>query len=284
MVAGTIPLVLISIPDLRRQDWANVPPLAWGALLYSAVFAVTVGYTIWYASVQRVGNARTAIYSNLTPVVAILFAWLTLGDALAPLQLLGGAIVLAGLIVTRKRAHPLGCREASLMTARLYEAGLSVANAPAGRYQDGRPGTQPRRFLAAAIILIQWLLRGRPPLPAWHWLALALILLAGLGLIVLTAAGRPAPVMSSSPRNPPCPRRPPGRWSRRTKKLSSQQVASRCRSSARYLANLLAYWRSFGTREHCRDGHPARVAVPAREHSRGSHRHVVHLPPAGGHR
>ncbi len=102
MLAGTIPLVLISIPDLRRQDWGEIPPIAWGALLYSAVLAVTVGYTIWYASVQRVGNARTAIYSNLTPIVAILFAWLTLGDALAPLQLLGAAIVLAGLIITRR--------------------------------------------------------------------------------------------------------------------------------------------------------------------------------------
>jgi drug/metabolite transporter (DMT)-like permease len=102
MVAGTIPLILISIPDLRRQDWSTVPPLVWAALLFSAVFAVTVGYTIWYSSVQRVGNARTAVYSNLTPIVAILFAWLTLGDALAPVQLLGAAIVLAGLIVTRR--------------------------------------------------------------------------------------------------------------------------------------------------------------------------------------
>jgi len=102
MLAGTIPLVLIGIPDLQRQDWTAVPLIAWGALLYSAVLAVTVGYTLWYSSVQRVGNARTAIFSNLTPIVATLFAWLTLGDALTLLQLLGAAIVLAGLIVTRR--------------------------------------------------------------------------------------------------------------------------------------------------------------------------------------
>ena len=101
MVAGTIPLVLISIPDLLRQDWSAVPPVAWGALLYSAVLAAAVGYTIWYSSVQRVGNARTAVYNYLTPIIAILFAWLTLGYALAPMQLLGAAIVLMGLIITR---------------------------------------------------------------------------------------------------------------------------------------------------------------------------------------
>ena len=102
MLAGTIPLILFAIPDLRRQDWTAVEPIAWAALFYSAVLSVAIGYVIWYASVQRVGNARTAVYSNLTPVVAILFAWLTLGTALAPIQLFGGAIVLLGLVVTRR--------------------------------------------------------------------------------------------------------------------------------------------------------------------------------------
>ena len=51
---------------------------------------------------HRVGNARTAVYSNLTPVIAILFAWAIMGSALAPLQILGAVIVLAGLVITRK--------------------------------------------------------------------------------------------------------------------------------------------------------------------------------------
>jgi drug/metabolite transporter (DMT)-like permease len=102
MLAGTIPLILFAIPDLQRQDWSAVEPIAWAALFYSAVLSVAIGYVIWYASVQRVGSARTAVYSNLTPVVAILFAWVTLGTKLAPIQLLGGAIVLLGLVVTRR--------------------------------------------------------------------------------------------------------------------------------------------------------------------------------------
>lgn len=105
MLAGTIPLVMVSAPQIRAQDWSAVPHVAWSALLYSAVLSVTVGYVIWSLSVQRVGNARTAVYSNLTPVIAILVAWVTLGDRLALLQLLGGAIVLAGLMVTRAGAR-----------------------------------------------------------------------------------------------------------------------------------------------------------------------------------
>ena len=102
MLAGTIPLVIISIPAVREQDWAAITPVGWVAFLFSTLLSVVVGYLVWYTSVQRVGNARTAVYSNLTPVFAIIFAWIILDSTLKPLQLVGGAVVLAGLILTRR--------------------------------------------------------------------------------------------------------------------------------------------------------------------------------------
>jgi drug/metabolite transporter (DMT)-like permease len=102
MVAGTVPLAIVSFPALLRQDWAAVTPVGWGAFLFSSLLSVVVGYLIWYTSVQRVGNARTAVYTNLTPVFAILFAWVVLDATLTLLQLMGGAVVLAGLVLTRR--------------------------------------------------------------------------------------------------------------------------------------------------------------------------------------
>ncbi|MCX6031393.1 MAG: DMT family transporter [Chloroflexi bacterium] len=102
MLAGTVPLDLISLPALLSQDWTAISAGAWGGLLYSSVFAVAVGYVFWYTSVQRIGNARTAIYSNLTPVVAVIVAWLVVGDRLTPLQLLGALVVLGGILLTRR--------------------------------------------------------------------------------------------------------------------------------------------------------------------------------------
>jgi drug/metabolite transporter (DMT)-like permease len=102
MVAGTVPLVLVSIPALRSQNWSTVPAGAWAGWLYSSLFAIVVAYVAWYTSVARVGTARTAIYSNLTPVVAIIVAWVALGDRLSLLQVFGAAIVLAGLVLTRR--------------------------------------------------------------------------------------------------------------------------------------------------------------------------------------
>lgn len=102
MITGTVPLVLICLPAMVRQDWRAISGVGWGALFFSALLAVVVGYLVWYTSVQRVGNARTAIYSNVTPVFAIAFAWLTLGSTLTWLQGAGAAVVLLGLTLTRR--------------------------------------------------------------------------------------------------------------------------------------------------------------------------------------
>ncbi len=102
MMAGTVPLVFICIPQMRAQDWGSVGLGAWTGVFYSAVFSVVLAYLAWYTSVQRVGSARTAVYSNLTPVVAILVAWIALGEMLAPVQIAGALVVLAGVMITRR--------------------------------------------------------------------------------------------------------------------------------------------------------------------------------------
>ena len=54
--------------------------------------------------VQRLGSARTAVYSNLVPVAALAAAALGLGESIGGLKLAGAALVIGGLLVTRLRA------------------------------------------------------------------------------------------------------------------------------------------------------------------------------------
>jgi drug/metabolite transporter (DMT)-like permease len=49
-----------------------------------------------------VGNARTAVFSNLTPVVGAAVAWIALGETFTLIQIVGAAIVLSGLMITRR--------------------------------------------------------------------------------------------------------------------------------------------------------------------------------------
>lgn len=102
MLIGTPLLIVASAPALAAQPWGAVSAAGWGGLLFSALFAIVLSYVIWYSSVQRVGAARTGVYANLTPLVAVLIAWLLRGERLTPLQAIGGVVILTGLWLTRR--------------------------------------------------------------------------------------------------------------------------------------------------------------------------------------
>lgn len=101
MWIGGVGLLLISLPAFAAQDWSAVRPASWLALLYSGAFAIALAYFIWYYSIRQIGNTRTAVYSNFIPVVALVIAWLTLGEQPTLLQVIGAASILAGTILVR---------------------------------------------------------------------------------------------------------------------------------------------------------------------------------------
>jgi drug/metabolite transporter (DMT)-like permease len=101
MAIGAVPYVLLASPQILRMNWAGVSPWTWTALVLSALLALCLSYLIWYMAVQRIGPARTSIYSNLVPIVAIAVAALWLGEPLTPAKLTGAALVLTGVFLTR---------------------------------------------------------------------------------------------------------------------------------------------------------------------------------------
>ncbi len=98
---GAVPLVLVSVPSLVRQDWGDVTAPAWAGLVFSALGALVLAYLIWYRGVQRLGPSRTAIYSNFTPVVAMLAAWALLGETPTGWQVAGAGGIFSGIWLTR---------------------------------------------------------------------------------------------------------------------------------------------------------------------------------------
>jgi drug/metabolite transporter (DMT)-like permease len=103
LVFGTLFYVPFALPRIAAVHWTELSARTIGALLYAALLAMGVAYTIWYAAVREIGSARTSVYSNLIPVVAMLIATLFLGEALGARQIAGAALVLAGVALTRIR-------------------------------------------------------------------------------------------------------------------------------------------------------------------------------------
>lgn len=101
MTAGTLMYLPFGYPSLAALDWGQVSAVAWTALVASAVFALFVAYFIWHTSIQRVGNVRTAMYSNLTPILALTTAVVFLGDHVGRREAAGAVAILIGVAVAR---------------------------------------------------------------------------------------------------------------------------------------------------------------------------------------
>jgi drug/metabolite transporter (DMT)-like permease len=106
MVYGGIPYVALAMPQILRVPWLDVSAWTLGALLLSALLALNLAYVIWYMGVQRLGPARTSIYSNGVPIVAMIVATVWLGEAMTATKIAGAAAVLTGVLLTRLGRRP----------------------------------------------------------------------------------------------------------------------------------------------------------------------------------
>ena len=102
-LTGTPGLLLAGLPGVLRLDWRAVGLDAWLAVAYSSVLSLVVAYLLWNRSVKAIGSARTAIYMCITPLVAVLGAWILLGERPQPLQGVGAALIITGVLLTRSQ-------------------------------------------------------------------------------------------------------------------------------------------------------------------------------------
>lgn len=101
MALGTAIYVPLVWPKIHAVEWTAVSAWTWGLLVYSALFALCVSYTIWYVAVRQIGSARTSVYSNLVPLVALASAVIVLHEPIGLRKIAGAAAVLVGVALTR---------------------------------------------------------------------------------------------------------------------------------------------------------------------------------------
>jgi O-acetylserine/cysteine efflux transporter len=97
---------LIAVPGLARADWGAIPAGGWVSIVFSGVFALAVANFTWIWAVKAIGSTRASLYSNLSPIFAIIFAWLVLDESFGLLQAAGGAVIFLGLWLARGSASP----------------------------------------------------------------------------------------------------------------------------------------------------------------------------------
>lgn len=105
-VVPPLPMLAVSLlVEGPEQIWASLATAwtaaavpAWIGLVYTIVLGTVLGSGIWVWLMKRHPAGVVAPFSMLVPVVGISTAWLVLGERPGPLELVGGAIVLFGVL------------------------------------------------------------------------------------------------------------------------------------------------------------------------------------------
>lgn len=103
MTVGGLSLVAAGIPWLMELNFASVSWVSYGGAIYSGLFSVGIAYIIWNYGLRQVGAVRTATYQNLVPVMGLILGFIILGEKMTAVQYIGSAIVIAGIIQTRRK-------------------------------------------------------------------------------------------------------------------------------------------------------------------------------------
>ncbi|THF87731.1 DMT family transporter [Deinococcus sp. KSM4-11] len=104
LILGTVPM-LVFLPGFAGQLRA-APLGAHLAVIYIGLFPAALAYLTWTFALSRVGPSTTTSFLYISPVFAILIAWLWLGEVPHVAALIGGAIAIVGVIVVNTVGRP----------------------------------------------------------------------------------------------------------------------------------------------------------------------------------
>jgi len=102
-VTSTVTAVLLLPVALASgEQFLPATAMGWATLLGLALISHAAGQGLIAYALAHLRAAFSSVALLLQPVMASLFAWLLLAEALAPLQLAGAVIVLLGIYLARK--------------------------------------------------------------------------------------------------------------------------------------------------------------------------------------
>ena len=111
--ATALALMVLVVVRGDSLSLSNMTPLGWTYLLGFAVVGSIVGIQASYAAAARIGASRTGILLTMEPIFTVALAAAVLGEELTPLQLLGGALVVVGIMLLRVDLRSLRTRLAA---------------------------------------------------------------------------------------------------------------------------------------------------------------------------
>jgi drug/metabolite transporter (DMT)-like permease len=96
MLLGSAGLFVGGVVTGELPEWRWSPRGLW-AMLYMAIFASALTYTAYAWLIKNARTDRVATFAYVNPTIATVLGWVVLGESLSPPQLVGMAVILAGV-------------------------------------------------------------------------------------------------------------------------------------------------------------------------------------------
>jgi len=100
LFVGWIPLAAVGAQQIPDQH------IVWGGLMIAAFVYAVVGplfltNILWFKAIDIVGAPRASLFANLQPFLSVIFALVLLGESMTALEIAGGILIFAGIVLER---------------------------------------------------------------------------------------------------------------------------------------------------------------------------------------
>lgn len=112
---GSLPsstVIILAAAGVYGAVWLQGPavlpgnPTAWAAVLGIALLSTVVAILTFFVGLRKLGAADASTVSTLEPLTTIVLAALFLGERLSGLQILGGVVILAAVVLIARSREP----------------------------------------------------------------------------------------------------------------------------------------------------------------------------------
>jgi drug/metabolite transporter (DMT)-like permease len=102
LLFGWIPLAITGIPQTTDQAF-HFGTLMWVCFAFAVIGPLFLTNILWFTAISRVGPSRASLFSNMQPFFGVVFALVLLGEHLTRWEVVGGAAIIAAVVLERSR-------------------------------------------------------------------------------------------------------------------------------------------------------------------------------------
>jgi drug/metabolite transporter (DMT)-like permease len=106
IVAGTLFMAPVGLAQLATTDLSQFGLPVIVAIVYAGTLAAGFANVVVFHGLKLLGPTRVTAFQALVPALAVVLAAIFLGEAIRPVQVVGGAVILAGVALVRRGALP----------------------------------------------------------------------------------------------------------------------------------------------------------------------------------